>query len=195
MKLVFSSYWGRPTKIASRGLRAPDGRTEAYLMSQLVVKTSMFVEKIGFLAFPVYAGSFRNNCYFANKIHSDLYSIFTFGTQPNLIIQYGEKCDKSEELARKVIGKIDTDFAVLSGGVNLEKLKRKEKRYGMISFLSPTIPSAIFVFPFDRYYLIKKYLDFFASRIAYYLSSSLIEMKSSSFEPGGDNYEFERYSE
>jgi len=180
MKIVVSSYWGRPSKLTSRGLRTFDGRVESYLTAQLAIKTSIFIELLGALSFPAYAGSFRNNCYFANKIKADLFLLYTFGKEEYTKLLYSEKCSTGKVITEYILLDANTDFVNLLGGLRAEEIKRREPRYGMVSYLSPQIPGIIVVFPMERYFLIKKYLDLVSSRFAIYFVKSLINIKAAS---------------
>lgn len=172
MKIVLTSLWGHPKKLTNRGLRVKD-KVEAYLTTKLALETSIYLEKLGHLAFLATYGSFRDRCYFANRIKADGFIVFTSGFEPNPIIYFSEKsADKSRELAFLLKEGLESEASAVLGPVSVSQLNRLEKRYGLVSFLAPFIPALIISVPIFHYEIIDKNIDELSKDLARLISMS-----------------------
>jgi hypothetical protein len=175
MKVVFSTLWGRYKKIANRGLRLKD-KTEAHLTTKLALETALEVERKSYLAFLATYGSFRDRCYFTNKVNADIFVVLTFGITDNTFIYYSMKsAPKSEKIADTITKLLDDDTKFLIGGVETRMLKPMEQRYGLVSFLLPSIPGIIIAFPFALYDGIESSLSHVSRSLANSIILSLKE--------------------
>lgn len=134
MKVVLTTLWGRPKKLAGRGLTTPMGK-EAHILSKIALDTAINLEKTGNLAFFLGHGSFRERGFFANKINANLYVVLTLNKYGGGMIGYDIRSkEKSKPFSVRLSYYLKENFGI---DYEVEELKGKNNRYGMISFVYP----------------------------------------------------------